>query len=60
MDKKTIAAMIDHTLLKPEATPEQIEKLCAEAAAYHFASVCVNPVYIPPVSYTHLTLPTKA
>lgn len=47
MDKKTIAAMIDHTLLKPEATPEQIETLCAEAAAYHFASVCVNPVYIP-------------
>ena len=47
MDKKTIAAMIDHTLLKPEAMPEQIEKLCAEAAAYHFASVCVNPVYIP-------------
>lgn len=47
MDKKTIAAMIDHTLLKPEATPTQIEKLCAEAAEYHFASVCVNPVYIP-------------
>ena len=47
MDKKTIAAMIDHTLLKPEATPAQIEKLCAEAAEYHFASVCVNPVYIP-------------
>ena len=39
--------MIDHTLLKPEATPAQIEKLCAEAAEYHFASVCVNPVYIP-------------
>ena len=47
MDKKTIAAMIDHTLLKPEATPAQVEKLCAEAAEYHFASVCVNPVYIP-------------
>ena len=47
MDKKTIAAMIDHTLLKPEVTPAQIEKLCAEAAEYHFASVCVNPVYIP-------------
>lgn len=47
MDKKAIAAMIDHTLLKPEATPAQIEKLCAEAAEYHFASVCVNPVYIP-------------
>ena len=47
MDKKTIASMIDHTLLKPEATPTQVEKLCAEAAEYHFASVCVNPVYIP-------------
>ena len=47
MDKKTIAATIDHTLLKPEATPTQIEKLCAEAAEYHFASACVNPVYIP-------------
>ena len=47
MDKKTIASMIDHTLLKPEAPPAQVEKLCAEAAEYHFASVCVNPVYIP-------------
>ena len=47
MDKKAIASMIDHTLLKPEATPAQVERLCAEAAEYHFASVCVNPVYIP-------------
>ena len=47
MDKKTMASMIDHTLLKPEATPAQVERLCAEAAEYHFASVCVNPVYIP-------------
>lgn len=47
MDKKTIARMIDHTLLKPEAPPAQIEKLCSEALEYHFASVCVNPVYIP-------------
>ena len=47
MDKKTIAAMIAHTLLKPAATPAQVAKLCAEAAEYHFASVCVNPVYIP-------------
>lgn len=47
MDKKTIASMIDHTLLKPEATPAQVERLCAEAAEYHFANVCVNPVYIP-------------
>ncbi|KEO83797.1 deoxyribose-phosphate aldolase [Tumebacillus flagellatus] len=41
-----VASIIDHTLLKPEATPEQIDKLCAEAAQYKFASVCVNPVYV--------------
>lgn len=38
-----IAACIDHTLLKPEATAAQIEKLCAEARKYHFASVCIHP-----------------
>ena len=38
--------MIDHTLLKPEGTREQIEKLCREAAQYEFASVCVNPTWI--------------
>jgi len=37
-----IAKYIDHTLLKPEATPEQIRKLCDEALQYGFASVCVN------------------
>ncbi len=42
-----IARMIDHTLLKPEATPEQIVMLCAEALEYKFASVCVNPIYVP-------------
>ncbi|MGB9593940.1 MAG: deoxyribose-phosphate aldolase [Anaerolineae bacterium] len=41
-----IASLIDHTLLKPEATPEQIAQLCAEAREYRFASVCVNPVYV--------------
>lgn len=41
------AEIIDHTLLKPEATPEQIEKLCREAAAYGFHSVCVNTSYVP-------------
>lgn len=43
MDSKEIASMIDHTLLKPEATEEQIKKLCMEAKEYSFASVCVNP-----------------
>ncbi len=41
-----IAACIDHTLLKPEATPAQVEKVCAEARTHHFASVCVNPTHI--------------
>ncbi|WP_243297167.1 deoxyribose-phosphate aldolase [Bacillus litorisediminis] len=41
-----IAKLIDHTLLKPEATKEQIIKLCAEAKEYHFASVCVNPYWV--------------
>ena len=39
--------LIDHTLLKPEATEAQIRKLCAEAKEYDFASVCVNPCYVP-------------
>jgi deoxyribose-phosphate aldolase len=42
-----IAAWIDHTLLKPEATAGQVKKLCDEARQYHFAAVCVNPVYVP-------------
>jgi len=41
-----IARMIDHTLLKPEASRDQIIKLCDEARAYQFASVCVNPSYV--------------
>lgn len=41
-----IARYIDHTLLKPEATPAQIERLCAEAREYGFAAVCVNPLYV--------------
>jgi len=38
--------MIDHTLLKPEATRSDIEKLCREAAQFHFATVCVNPAWV--------------
>lgn len=41
-----IASTIDHTLLKPESTREQVEKLCAEAKEYNFASVCVNPTWV--------------
>lgn len=38
---------IDHTLLKQDATPEQIIKLCEEAKQFDFMSVCVNPAYVP-------------
>ncbi len=41
-----LAPYIDHTLLKPDATPTQIRQLCAEAAEHHFASVCVPPCYV--------------
>lgn len=41
-----IAKMIDHTLLKPDATSAQIEQICAEARQYGFASVCVNPTHV--------------
>ncbi|MGX9135324.1 deoxyribose-phosphate aldolase [Rummeliibacillus sp. JY-2-4R] len=43
---KNYASYIDHTLLKPEATKEQILKLCAEAKEFGFASVCVNPTWV--------------
>ena len=43
---KDIARYIDHTLLKPHATEEQIVQLCREALEYHFASVCVNPAFV--------------
>ncbi len=41
-----LAAYIDHTLLKPEATPEDVDRLCDEAAQHGFATVCVNPVWV--------------
>jgi deoxyribose-phosphate aldolase len=41
-----IAQYIDHTLLKPEATQDQVAQLCYEANKYHFASVCVNPTNV--------------
>ncbi|WP_301169180.1 deoxyribose-phosphate aldolase [Brevibacillus nitrificans] len=41
-----IASYIDHTLLKPEATKDQVMKLCVEAREYGFASVCINPAFV--------------
>lgn len=44
--QKNISHYIDHTLLKPDATQEQIITLCTEAKEYEFASVCVNPYWV--------------
>ena len=41
-----VAAMIDHTLLRPDATRADIQTLCREAAEFSFASVCVNPTWV--------------
>ncbi len=40
------ASLVDHTLLKPEASESDIRRLCDEAAQFHFASVCVNPTWV--------------
>ncbi len=45
-DRQSLAKMIDHTLLKPDATVEMITQLCLEARIFHFASVCINPVHV--------------
>jgi deoxyribose-phosphate aldolase len=41
-----LARYIDHTLLKPDATAADIDRLCAEAVQHHFASVCINPAWV--------------
>lgn len=43
---RSLAALIDHTLLKADATEEQIRKLCAEAAEHRFATVCIQPTWV--------------
>ena len=45
-EDRSLAGMIDHTLLKPDATSDEIAQLCFEAKKYHFASVCVNPTHV--------------
>lgn len=46
MGKFDLAPLIDHTNLKPEATPEHIKRLCQEGIKYGFCTVCVNPCYV--------------
>ena len=46
MDPQAVAFLIDHTLLKPDATREAIVRLCREAREFHFGAVCVNPYWV--------------
>ncbi|HEV2444720.1 MAG TPA: deoxyribose-phosphate aldolase [Candidatus Sulfopaludibacter sp.] len=55
----SIAALIDHTILKPEATRADVIKVCREARQYNFASVCVNPYWVPLVRAELLGSPVK-
>jgi deoxyribose-phosphate aldolase len=50
LDRRALAALIDHTLLRPDAGPGDIGKLCLEAVRYGFATVCVNPVWVKTAS----------
>jgi deoxyribose-phosphate aldolase len=54
-----VAALIDHTLLKAEATRNDIERICREALQYRFASVCVNSVFVRQVSAALRNSPVK-
>jgi deoxyribose-phosphate aldolase len=54
-----INALVDHTLLKADATPDQVKQLCQEAVTHRFASVCVNPVYVPLVAGLLSSSPVK-
>src|ERR671920_712182 len=47
MRVREFAKTVDHTLLKPEATEQEIVRLCKEASHHHFAAVCIPPSYVP-------------
>ena len=51
---RAVARLIDHTILKPEATRDEVRQVCAEAAKFEFASVCVNPFW---AKFVHSELP---
>ena len=45
--KQQLAGMIDHSLLRPNATLEELKKVCQEAVEYRFKAVCINPIFVP-------------
>jgi len=55
----SIAALIDHTLLRPDATKAEVVKICCEARQYSFASVCVNSYWVPVVAAELAKSPVK-
>ena len=55
----SIAALIDHTLLRADATRDDIIKVCREARKYNFASVCINPYWVPLVAAELTGCPVK-
>ena len=56
---RDLAKYIDHTLLKPDATEDDIKKLCAEAREHEFASVCINPTYVSLAKRELMNAPVK-
>lgn len=56
---RTIARLIDHTILKPEATRDEVRQVCADALQYEFASVCVNAYWVPLVAAELKNSPVK-
>ena len=58
-NSRQVAALIDHTLLKPEVTRRDIDRICGEAIQRRFASVCVNPVFVPRVAAKLRDTPVK-
>jgi len=54
-----VARLIDHTILKPDATAAEVRRVCAEAKKYSFASVCVNPCWVPLVAAELAGTPVK-
>ena len=51
MSRGEVARLIDHTLLRPEATQHDIEVLCREALDFKFANVCINPTWVTLAAY---------
>ena len=58
-EAKRIAALIDHTILRADATRDDVRRICAEAREYEFASVCVNGYWVPLVASELAGTPVK-